>query len=52
MFPENIVAASFQQVQSEYEFRSEKSIASNMTEAIPRLKRSFTPGMNVLGKSH
>lgn len=49
MFPDNIVAASFQQVQSDYETKPVYYITSNFTGEVTKLKLVFTPGMNVLG---
>jgi solute carrier family 1 (high affinity glutamate transporter) protein 2 len=60
MFPENIVQATFQQVQTKYVTIRPKILKKNDTETMLALANGtfdvlrpsieFTPGMNVLGK--
>lgn len=50
MFPENIVQAAFQQVETEYKEVEKLDIYLNKSTKIFKLQHNYVYGMNVLGK--
>ncbi|CAD5219446.1 unnamed protein product [Bursaphelenchus okinawaensis] len=49
MFPENVIQATFQRVQTSYYEHKPKSLRANMTSAIIKKKIEYAEGMNILG---
>lgn len=50
MFPDNIVQATFQQLETEYKEIENFDPFLNKTIKIIKLERNYVNGMNVLGK--